>query len=63
MRISLYQAARHLNVYPRTLAKWIDAGHLTADGTGQERTITVEEFNRFCRDREFKEYTPPGAPA
>ena len=45
---SHYQAAKHLKVAPRTVAKWIEHGRLSASGERDKWRVSVDALNTFC---------------
>lgn len=57
--LSVYLMAKHLRVSPRTIAKWIHDGRLTAcSGDGMANwLVTLVAFNAFCHEFAFPEMT------
>lgn len=62
-RLSVYDIARHLGVYHRTVCKWVDEKHLIpTEGTNRETwRFTREYFRQWCLNREFPTLPEPGS--
>lgn len=52
------QIGKYVGVAPRTVAKWIQTGKLSAACGSSMMTyrVDVHQFNVFCRDNGYKEY-------
>ena len=47
------QIAKQLKVAPRTVSKWIDSGELEGFRVNQDRRVTQEKLEAFCKARGY----------
>lgn len=59
--MSVADAARHAQVDPRTIRRWMDEGRLTRYEAGRERRVSLDELEKLMRPggkARSKELTP-----